>query len=66
MMFYDFIYISLFQSKGQNSLFESDEYFSYKLINYSFSVKYLKIQSQIWKLEPLSFQMIVKITLGSD
>ncbi len=25
----DFIYVSLFQSKGQNSLSESDEYSSY-------------------------------------
>jgi len=31
----DFIYVSLFQSKGQNSLSESDEYSSYRLINYS-------------------------------
>ncbi len=42
--FYDFIYVSLFQSKGQNSLSESNEY-SYKLINYSCSVKYFKNQS---------------------
>ncbi len=28
------MYVSLFQSKGKNSLSESDEYSSYKLINY--------------------------------
>ncbi len=47
-----FKYVSLFQSKGQNSLSESDEYASYKLINYDCS----KISHQIWKLESLSFQ----------
>ncbi len=47
-----FIYVSLFQSKGQNSFSESDEYSSYKLINYDCS----KISHQIWKLESLSFQ----------
>ncbi len=40
-----FIYVSLFQSKGQNSLSESDEYSPYKLINYSCIVKYKRNQS---------------------
>ncbi len=44
-IFHNFIYVSLFQSKGQNSLSESDEYSSYKLINHSCSVKYLKNKS---------------------
>ncbi len=45
MIFHDFIYGSLFQSKAQNSLSDSDEYSSCKLINYSCSVKYFKNQS---------------------
>ncbi len=44
-IFHDFIHVSLFQNKAQNSLSESDEYSSYKLINYGCSVKYLKNQS---------------------
>ncbi len=44
-IFHNFIYVSLFQSKGQNSLSESDEYSSYKLINHSYSVKYFKNKS---------------------
>ncbi len=51
-IFHDFIYVSLFQSKGQNSLSETDEYSSYKLIDssyklidYSYSVKYFENQS---------------------
>ncbi len=57
-IFHDCIYVSLFQSKGQNSLSESDEYSSYKIINYSCSAKYIYflISHQIWKLESLSFQ----------
>ncbi len=41
-VFTDFIFVSPFQSKGQNlsTLF-------YKLIHYSFSVKYKKISHQI-------------------
>ncbi len=45
LILHDFIYVSLFQSKGQNSLSESDEYSSYKLINYCCSVKYKINQS---------------------
>ncbi len=41
-IFHDFIYVSLFQSKIQNLLSESDEYSSYKLRNYSCTVKYIK------------------------
>ncbi len=37
LIFLDFIYVSLFQSKGQNSLSDSNKYSSYKLINYSCS-----------------------------
>ncbi len=51
MIFHDFIYVSLFQSKGQNSLSESDEYSSYKLINYSCSVKYSpNMKTRVFKL----------------
>ncbi len=49
LIFHDFIYASLFQSKGQNALSDSDEYSSYKLINYSCSVKYF--QKSVTKYE---------------
>ncbi len=57
-----FIYVSLFQSKIQKLLSESDEYSSYKLRNYSCTVKYIK--KSVTKYEnDISF---VKIALGSD
>ncbi len=43
------MYVSQFKIKGQNSLSESDKYSSYKLINYSCSVKYL--QKSVTKYE---------------
>ncbi len=68
-MFHDFIHVSLFQSKGQNSLSESGEYSSYTLIYYSCSVKYFKNQSP--NMTTRGFKLsteisFVKIALGSD
>ncbi len=66
-IFHDFIYVSLFQSKGQNSLSNSES--SSKLINYSCSVNYFKNQSADIKTRVFTLShniSFVKITLGSD
>ncbi len=58
-IFHNFIQVSLFQIKVQNSL--SDEYSSDKLINYSCSVKYLINQSPDMKTRVFKLSYDLKI-----
>ncbi len=48
-IFHDFIYVSLFQSKGQNSLSDSDEYLFLQINKLQLLCKYFKNQSPTYE-----------------